>query len=47
MGFSPENIDNFLQTLPMMGMGLGGILAVTLILIGVMVLLTKIFKEKK
>lgn len=39
--------DNFLQTLPMMAMGMGGVLAVTLVLIGVMVLLTKIFKEKK
>ena len=41
------HIENFLQTLPMMGTGMGGILAVTLILIGVMTLLTKIFGEKK
>jgi len=37
--------DNFLKTLPMMAMGMGGVLAVTAVLIIVMLLLTKIFKK--
>ncbi len=37
--------DNFLQTLPMMAMGMGGVLAVTAVLIVVMLLLTKLFKK--
>ncbi len=39
--------DNFLKTLPMMAMGMGGILVVTVLLIGIMMLLTKISKDKK
>lgn len=39
--------DNFLKTLPMMAMGMGGILVVTVLLISIMMLLTKISKDKK
>lgn len=38
--------DNFLKTIPMMGFGMGGVLAVTVVLIGVMLILTKVFKDK-
>lgn len=36
------NIDNFLTTLPIMAMGMGGILLVCLIIVIVMYLLSKI-----
>ncbi|MEG2596798.1 MAG: oxaloacetate decarboxylase [Oscillospiraceae bacterium] len=41
------NFDAFLTTLPMMAEGMGGILLVTLVMMGVIVLLNRIFKEKK
>lgn len=39
------NFKQFLETIPMMAMGMGGVLAITAVLIIVMLLLTKIFKK--
>lgn len=41
------NIAAFLESLKIMGIGMLGIFIVTMVLIGVMVLLTKAFPEKK
>lgn len=40
------NITNFISTLPIMAMGMGGIIFITLIMIGCIVLLNKVFGEK-
>lgn len=39
--------DAFLDTLPMAAKGMGGILIVTVVIIGVMVLLNRVFSGKK
>ena len=41
------DVAAFLESLKIMGIGMLGIFIVTMVLIGVMVLLTKVFPEKK
>ena len=41
------DVAAFLESLKIMGIGMSGIFIVTMVLIGVMVLLTKAFPEKK
>lgn len=40
------NIENFLSTLPLMAIGMGGIILVTSVMIGCIVLLNKFFGKK-